>query len=476
MGLPALDSIVKAVQKEVKNLDRITFVCVQHLLYTSLDIFEALIELGANPNNMFLIGKHYSTCPDVVNKAIAMGIQVQKLTPLQSLGEYEKVFNQDVDNMWTRVRKHLKKNSKQTDRLMVLDDGGRCFKAMPKDISRQYHVVGLEQTTAGLVELNSLTIHNAVYVDVAKSASKSLEVDMISAVILDKMSNKLPAPKSGSTFGIVGIGAIGSALVKRMILLGYDVLLYDAHRRTFDDTASQSIRHTMSGDDTSLSSNVRKLRQALPKSFQEMNVPKGKIQWVDSVESLIHQSDYVFGCTGKDFAQSLDIKSLITGHKHFISCSSEDKEFLSILQYIQENNPKNEWDPLGDVQWRINSDTTIHVVKGGFPCNFDHSGTSVPAKDIQLTRALILGGLIQAIVAASSYRMNGIRGSIMLDPTMQRFIVSKWATQSPFRNPKTENFEQLNWIIQHSNGQFHQLSYFSSLFDNIKSYSTAQVS
>lgn len=457
MGLPVLNSVLGVVQQEVPKLNRIAFVCVQHLLDSTLDIFEALIQLGAKPDNIFLLGKHYSTSPEVVEKAEALGIQVQNFTPLTQLGTYKEVFDQDITNLWLQVRRFLEKNTHSIDKLIVLDDGGKCFKSIPKDILREYNVVGIEQTTAGLTEINSIKFHDSVYIDIAKSASKSLEVGMVSNAVVNKIANQLPCPQANPAFGIVGVGAIGTALAKRLASVGYNVSLYDPCHK---ESKNSSINAYLTSGQ-----NIKKLRRAFTRNFQDLRPEPGKLEWVDSVEALFQKSEYIFGCTGKDFTKNLDIDNLLVGNKHLISCSSEDKEFLSILHRIQELNPNNTWDPLKDIYWQKDPNSLIHLIKGGFPCNFDDTGTSVPSEDIQLTRALIFGGLIQAVITYSSYKMNRIRGTMMLDPSMQRFIVSKWAECREVRDPKIDQFKDFNWIIKNSNGQFHQLAHFSALFE-----------
>ncbi len=50
-----------------KPLKHTAIFYVHHPLQTSLNIIEAIIHLGAKPKNIFIIGKRYSECSDVVN-------------------------------------------------------------------------------------------------------------------------------------------------------------------------------------------------------------------------------------------------------------------------------------------------------------------------------------------------------------------------------------------------------------------------
>lgn len=444
MALPVIESIIQALQsKQIENLECTVFVCVQHLLYTSINIFEALIRLGANPRNIFLLGKQYSTCTNVVNEATSLGIQVQPLTPLTLLGEYESVFIQDLRCMWEKVRQHVKSPMYRINTLVVLDDGGRCLHSIPTDLPKNIYIIGVEQTTAGIVHLNDLNFKYN-YIDVATSVAKTLEADMVANVIFEKMTKQLPTFERNVTCGVVGLGSIGMAVARKLASLVDYLYLYDCNPEKF---------LTITKNDT------------------DLVLSKQKIEWTTDLKKLIENSSYIFGCTGFDFTQQLCMEEIIKNDKHFISCSSEDKEFLSILKYIQQRVPNGYYNPLGNIEYQFKKDITIHIVKGGFPCNFDNSGTSVEENNIQLTRGLILVGLLQAMFSLSSYKRNGITGRIMLDPNVQKFIVLKWKNFScsderkVISEEKFNNFMDLSWIISKSGGVFHYLPDFYANFD-----------
>jgi len=72
-----------------------------------------------------------------------------------------------------------------------------------------------------------------------------------------------------------------------------------------------------------------------------------------------------------------DLFRLSPKTKTLISCSSEDKEFLSLLRVIN-NTSLNVFDPLDDIEYISEFGAKIHLLRGGFPVNFDNSGESVP--------------------------------------------------------------------------------------------------
>jgi len=97
-----------------------------------------------------------------------------------------------------------------------------------------------------------------------------------------------------------------------------------------------------------------------------------------------------------------------------------------------------------------------------YPVNFDLSRESVPWKDIQVTRSLLLGGLAQASVLA------GAPGYIKLSSKLQRFVVQDWIHEVPERRATygdalIEQFNDLNWISEHSGGR-EDNGVFDSIF------------
>jgi len=98
---------------------------------------------------------------------------------------------------------------------------------------------------------------------------------------------------------------------------------------------------------------------------------------------------------GIRLVQGIDVLDIAKKDKVFVSCSSEDKEFLSLLRVIAQNSPAV--DPMTDVSCVSYSGSKILVLKGGFPINFDRTPSCVPARDIELTRGLLLGAVYKRL-------------------------------------------------------------------------------
>jgi S-adenosylhomocysteine hydrolase len=427
--LPVLEAIVGAVEKTgIPDMKNTLFVCVQHLLHTSINLFEALIYLGAPPQNIFLIGKHYSTCPEVVEKLSSLDIQIQNLTPLQNLGEYTEVFKKDIQNMWSQVQCHIE--CYPIDAIIVLDDGGRCLELIPENLRSTLPIIGIEQTTAGF--FNPAVINSDIpLIDVATCAVKThIESEMIIDSILNKLGSTLPkSTKQNSTCGVVGLGIIGKAVALKLISLGYQVYLHDL-----------------------VNDGNKKLDGGI---------------WLDTLDELFHKADYIFGCTGRDITTAILLETCFNHDKIFISCTSEDKEFLNLLKKIQAvNNSNITLDPLADIRWQLPNQKYITLLKGGFPINFDLSGEAVAADKIQLTRGLLLCALIQALMLFP--KISHYKNRIMLSPAMQQFVIAKWlaANQTHAFHPELlGKFKNYDWVMENSNGNLYEDKEISRCFN-----------
>lgn len=428
--LPVLTALTKKIKKSIYvDLSNTVFVCVQHLLYTTVNLFQSLIELGAKPSNIFLIGKNYSTCPEVEKIITELGIQLISHTSLTILGEYNLVFSRDVKNMWQIVTERINEMHDKVSQIVVLDDGGRCLENIPDELLQKNKLIGIEQTTAGLQNplVQQLTIP---IVDVATCAVKlQLESNMIIDAIFKKIEGRFKLDNL-LKYGIIGAGAIGIALYKKLSSKNLNVYLHDIDK-------------------------AKALDSGINKAY-----------YIDNIQDTINYCDVILGCTGKDITRTLDLTKILPKHKTFISCSSEDKEFLSLLKYINpfHNIRKNSQN---DIIYETQKGATIEILNSGFPANFDASGESVPAENIQLTRALLLGGVIQAILL-NVYSCDKYKGRTMLHEALQAYIANEWFKAIKFVSDKSLIFRLKNkeYIRTHSGGNpinFEKLDFFSQM-------------
>ncbi|XVN42086.1 MAG: NAD(P)-dependent oxidoreductase [Candidatus Rickettsia vulgarisii] len=423
--LPTVQNIVDRL-KDCKNLDleNITFVCVQHLLFTTVDLIKALILLGAKPSNIHIMGKIYSTCPEVIKQLTEMGGVHYPSTEPQQLGNFNSYFNNDIINMWNNIATTMV--NVKSDTIIILDDGSKCVTNIPEALSNNYRVFAVEQTSSGIAHIKKSNSMLPM-VNVAYSAAKQiLESPMIAKAVISKLDKILPLNIKDEICGVVGLGAIGVAIVQKLLSLGCKVVVYDR--------------------------------------FDDKHHPMKNVKIADNVQFLFEESEYIFGCTGEDITTSLDI-SKIQGTKNLISCSSQDIEFQSLLQIIQNNSQNGIFNVLENINY-VTNNATFNIFRGGYPVNLDNSGESVPAKDIQLTRGLLLGGVLQAILHLEQNANQKFK-QYMLNPKIQKSIVHELIVNQKYQfsdDLPARSFLDEEWVKNNSDGEYISNNIISECF------------
>lgn len=425
--LPTLQAIIEKVRAYHNfNLEKITFVCVQHLVFTTVDLIESLIILGAKPKNIHIMGKIYSTCSKVEERIIQMGVVYHASSYPQQLGCFKDHFNYDIKNMWDKISTNLR-----TPHIIVLDDGGHCITNIPKYLSNNYNIYTIEQTSSGISQVKN-NIFNLI--NVAYSCAKQfLESPMIAKIVIEKLKKIIPLNSKNIIYGIVGCGVIGSSIIQELLSTNQRIVVYDK--------------------------NIHKIP------------PLDFIETTNDIQLLFQKANFIFGCTGTDITTSLDLHKL-SGVKYLISCSSQDTEFNSLLKYIQKNYPYKNLNTLREIECPI-KEGYIKILKGGYPINFDNSGNSVPFKYIQLTRGLLLGGVIQATTQLMKNYTFAPQIE-MLHPKIQQLVVQTLLNNLketidinnillPYVN-SIKNFLNEEFLKENSRGQYIDNNIINNIF------------
>ena len=419
--LPVLNDLIDVVkeQEESLPLKNTAIISVQHTLGTTVDLLNSFLALGAKTENIFIAGKFYSEYPEVVNEIRNLGIFYQQSSAPVQLGGFDYATLRDINLLWAKLAEALKERA--INNIIVLDHGGRCLCSTPREIFEKYPIVGLEKTNAGIINLANYGLPFPI-IEIGSSAAKIvLESPLIAESVIDKMLPFFPEKEAAVICGVAGYGSIGKAVANKLLAMGHKVIVYD-------QDASK---------------------------LQDLN---GAIK-VSNFERLLVSSDYIFGCTGQDIGHVEILKETIKD-KTLISCSSEDKEFLSWLLYLRKQlNGKAPKNLLSDIEYQNQAGATIKILRGGFPVNFDKQDENIHPTDIQLTRALVLGGVIQAAKITKMPELLHTE-SYMLSPEIQAFIAVKWLTyQSDRKFPKDtlSNFEKIPWIKENSGGVYLEL-------------------
>lgn len=429
MQFPVLAVLERIVDRNTADiaaqLSRTVFVCVQHLLESTGSLLECLIRCGVPANQIYVQGKVYSTSPEVLARVDSLGITVHGGTAPASLGQHSVAMKKDVDELWRCVL--CEERLRTADLLIVLDDGGHCISGIPRAAYDYWRVVAIEQTTSGLQATHS---RQCPVIAVASSAAKRLiEPPMIAAAILSKLKAVVPGGRIPQRCGVIGFGNIGAAVARSLVELRHQVYVFDI------DKAQQN--------------------------------NSDELQWLSSAEELIAATDIIFGSTGKNVIEPEWLLKHLQGPKMLISCSSGDVEFRSALDWIGYHDRKCHH-PLGSIEFALSDgDPMLTIARGGFPVNFDRTPESVPAKEIQLTRGLMLGAVMQAVLCESDNEQRTSTREIMLNPVLQQFVVRQWLQHSRHHSKDAiTTFFQHEAIRAMSSGQNVDCKTADEMFSN----------
>ncbi len=270
--------------------------------------------------------------------------------------------------------------------------GGHAITFVPSELLEHYRIIGIEKTSAGFFDIEKRGLPPFPMIDVANCfAKRYLESPLIAKAIVTKLFSLLPKPSRKLHYGVVGLGSVGQAIIEQLLKRGQKLIVFDVNSE-------------------------------LMKPFEQ----DSRFVCAKDTRDLIATCDWIFGCSGRDISESSIEQLRIAPHdKTLVSCSSEDKEFLSLLCFIDKQKPSIS-DLLDTLEYHSELGATIRVLRGGFPANFDSSGESVPANEIQLTRALVVGAVLQSAQFFNDEDILAQSGVHPLNWDVRQFIVSEW--------------------------------------------------
>lgn len=360
--LPLLDFAV-GLNQEV-NFKNILLITCQHVLEANLALLDALIENGLKPENIFLLGKSYSTNAEVAAEIKERGIFLHPAsTEFYSNIPFDQAHAKATYDLLKIVVEQ--KNPNDFEKVIVLDDGGQLIDTAQEILKGWKNIIGIEWTSSGVNNLQTKELGFAV-INMARSQAKlTIESPFIAEHAVQKIS---PFLISKPKILVIGGGYIGASIT------GMLEATYETHN--YDIIATKSNLHDK------------------------------------ELHTILGLYDVIIGCTGKTIIDANHYKYLKKGVV-LASVSSSDREFSAVHLRQKTGN-------INSPHETIHTDD-ITLLNCGFPVTFDGSRQPVPLEKIQLTIALAYASVYQAV------KTQAAAGFIDLAKDIQQDIMDKFA-------------------------------------------------
>lgn len=348
------------------NLENTLVISVQHLCSTTEVLFDALLDLNLDPENLYVVGKCYSTNPEVLVRLRKKGINALfSSSSFNCSVPFDVDFDRNVDEM---IKQVISSNDLFSfERIIILDDGGHLLERAHVLLPKGLPVVGIEQTSSGFNRMKDKNLPFPV-INLARSWLKlEHETPIIISLVLRKLKEKLDQLDSN---------------VKKVLLIGFGVLGQKIHEILKD-------KYLISVFDA---------------------VPEKSTIAPDEFKTRLGEFDLIIGCTGSTSLKFEDFKYLkkpVT----LASISSSDREF--------ESFKFRKLKPVKNCHSSVVIDG-ITLLNCGFPITFDEDYDSIDTDDFQLTRALILASVYQASVTDKN-----LHGFLPMEDDLQKTILNQ---------------------------------------------------
>lgn len=324
------------------DLSDVAVIACQHLLGTTVDMFDALFCAGLRPERTFVLGKCYSTHVGTMKKLVRRGVTVSpKSIAFDAARTFDEQFSDYTREFFDDALAAIDVDS-GVHRIVVLDDGGFVLQLANAASAEDERFVGVEQTSSGFERLKNVALRFPV-VNVARSKAKlRYESPFIAADVIRRLKKATRLRKTMRVL-VVGQGVIGRE-IKTQLQNTCDVFGCDANVAQCDFDGA----------------------------FLEQ----------------LHTFDVVIGATGTQ-ALSVDDCARLKPGAVLVSASSSDREFPAVA--FRRAHP--------DVTscHAESSMNGVRLLNAGFPINFTGSRHGVAPRKIQLTRALLFAGVCEAL-------------------------------------------------------------------------------
>lgn len=337
-------------------------IACQHLLSTTVDLFLSMKKLGLDLSSTYVLGKAYSSHPQVARKLQKVGANVSSLSfSFDSSKSFDQQYGRYVAQHVQQSLRALK--AKGVKRIILLDDGGILIRYCKQRTGSLTIIGAVEQTSSGYTSLKNIKTRFPI-INVARSPVKlKYESVMIADEVVSRLMKYIRQVRwLNPRIAILGLGPIGQNIKKKI------------------------------------------------KPYSSVKTYDFKKHSASRLTNLLHTSNIIIGATGATVLP-------VTWHNKLlrpvilVSASSSDREFDAV--YLRRQVYK---------KYGIHAHlhfNGIHLINNGFPINFDGQKDNVQPQKIQLTRALLLAACIQAVSEQQA-------GIVALNRNIERSILQKF--------------------------------------------------
>ncbi len=366
MKLPLLDYTSELFKKT--NFDNVLLIAIQHILETNLVMFEYLFAKGLKPQNVFLLGKCYSTNKEILEKFQKKGVYVHDGSlKFNSHLSFDSQFESEIKDFYKTIVKKV--NFADYEKVLIVDDGAMLLYSENPLIESFSNFIGIEQTSSGYNKIKKIKLKFPV-INVARSDAKLVhESPFIAEKVIENIYiavEKLKLKPQRAL--VVGAGSIGRA-IHNSLKNKIETHIYDVRR--------------------------------LLSEFGQAEL-----------DNIICDFDLIIGASGSEILNDRICKKL-KKYTILASASLSDREFSAVN--LRKQVPKIEnchEDVFVNNVWLLNC---------GFPVDFDGKKNIVSPPKIQLTRALMFSAMCLAME-----REYPSKKLIELDPKIQKQLIERF--------------------------------------------------
>jgi len=361
----SLLAYVKTLFPRADLKDTLLITC-QHVLGKQVDLLDMLIRIGLSPENVYWLGKCYSTNKETADILEKKGIYLHSASrEFDSHVAFDDQHKEAVIELLEQVKKE--KSGVEFKHVIILDDGGELISASNELLSDWKNIVGVEWTSSGFNRLKDMNI-NFPIINMARSEAKLIiESPFIAEQAVGRIVQhleKLNQPKAL----VIGGGYIGTNIVSLL------ESKYEVH--SYDIVIERSKYHK------------------------------------DEFANILGLYDVIIGCTGEIVVSQEHYVNIKKGAL-LISVSSSDREFSAVNLRKQAAKITS---PHGDLI--IDG---IGLINCGFPITFDGSAHPIAEKKIAITIALAFASVCQALETKNK------NGFIDLNKEIQQKIIDNFS-------------------------------------------------